>query len=143
MHGDPYAILGISVDASRDEIKRAYRLEAKRWHPDVNPDPRATERFREVQEAYDLLCDSDARASYDQSTGPAEPPDPYAFARTSSPWAMMADLLAALRDDPFPTPARRAAMGDTEVIVDEATGTISIRRTRGRSVRVRIDWEAG
>ena len=57
---DPYAVLGVSRDASADEIKSAYRGLARKYHPDVNPDdPTAEEKFKEVGEAYSILFDSE------------------------------------------------------------------------------------
>lgn len=62
-----YKILGVSVRATDDEIKRAFRLLALRWHPDRNPDdPFASERFREVLEAYENLIDPFRRGQYDK-----------------------------------------------------------------------------
>ena len=56
MVNDPYAILGISKDASEDEIKKAYRRKAKECHPDLHPDdPDATRKMNDVNEAYDML----------------------------------------------------------------------------------------
>lgn len=53
---DPYEVLGIARTASDEEIKKAYRAQCKRWHPDLNPnDPSAEERFKEVQAAYDTI----------------------------------------------------------------------------------------
>ena len=54
---DVYEILGISKSASQDEIKSAYRKLAKKYHPDLNKEPGAEEKFKEVQEAYDILSD--------------------------------------------------------------------------------------
>lgn len=63
---DLYAVLGVSRNATKDEILKAYRKGAKTHHPDVNPgDPDAPRRFGEVQEAYDILSDSKKRAEYD------------------------------------------------------------------------------
>ncbi|MGI8451649.1 MAG: DnaJ domain-containing protein [Streptosporangiaceae bacterium] len=66
---DYYAILGISSGAAIADIKRAYRKLAKQYHPDVNHDPDAAERFRELTEAYDTLTDPDRRSRYDRLYG--------------------------------------------------------------------------
>lgn len=64
---DYYDVLGVSRDASKEDIKRAYRNLAKKYHPDRNrADPNATEKFKEAQEAYDVLSDDKRRASYDR-----------------------------------------------------------------------------
>jgi len=64
---DYYEILGVSRDAGDDQIKRAYRKLAKQYHPDQNKGNKATEaKFKEVQEAYDILSDKDKRARFDQ-----------------------------------------------------------------------------
>lgn len=62
-----YNILGIKQDASLDEIKKAFRKLAVKYHPDKNPgDRRAEKRFKEITEAYDVLCDATKRAKYDR-----------------------------------------------------------------------------
>ena len=64
---DYYEVLGIQKGASADEIKKAYRQMAKKYHPDVNKnDPNAEEKFKEINEAYEILSDSDKKARYDQ-----------------------------------------------------------------------------
>src|SRR5262245_34404651 len=67
MPRDPYEVLGVKSSASEDEIKRAYRKLARQFHPDRNPgDKQAEVKFKEVQDAYDLLSDKEKRAKYDR-----------------------------------------------------------------------------
>src|SRR5919197_3122795 len=64
---DLYGTLGVSKNASQDEIKKAYRKLARQYHPDTNPgDAAAEERFKEVQAAYDVLSDAEKRKQYDR-----------------------------------------------------------------------------
>ena len=62
---DFYGILGVPRDASQEDIQRAYRRLARTYHPDVNKDPAAEDRFKDVSEAYDVLSDPQTRRRYD------------------------------------------------------------------------------
>ncbi|KAI7967527.1 hypothetical protein MJO29_000804 [Puccinia striiformis f. sp. tritici] len=78
---DPYSVLGVKKDAAASEIKKAYYSLAKKFHPDVNKEAGAKERYQSVQEAYDTLSDEKKRAAYDQFGPMSQQPgfDPNAF----------------------------------------------------------------
>ena len=64
---DLYEVLGVNRDASEDEMKKAYRKLAMKYHPDRNPDNKeAEEKFKEAKEAYEILTDANKRAAYDR-----------------------------------------------------------------------------
>lgn len=108
---DYYKTLGVSRDASQDEISKAYRKLARRYHPDANPDdPDAEDQFKEISEAYQVLSDSEKRREYDrirdmvESGAFASGGDPFGgmggFARAGSAGGMggmdLGDLLGGL-----------------------------------------------
>src|SRR5439155_24621099 len=64
---DYYEVLGLNRDATEEDLKKAYRRLAMKWHPDRNPDnPRAEDHFKEAKEAYEVLADANKRAAYNQ-----------------------------------------------------------------------------
>lgn len=63
---DYYEVLGVDKKATASELKKAYRKLVKKYHPDVNKEPDAEEKFKEVQEAYEILSDDSKRSAYDQ-----------------------------------------------------------------------------
>lgn len=66
MKADYYELLGVAKGASEDDLKKAFRKLARKYHPDVNKDPGAEEQFKAISQAYDVLSDPQKRAAYDQ-----------------------------------------------------------------------------
>jgi len=63
---DYYAVLGVAKDTPQDQVQKAYRKLARKYHPDVNKGPNAETKFKEINEAYQVLSDPEKRAKYDQ-----------------------------------------------------------------------------
>lgn len=69
---DHYKVLGVPTEATGDDVRRAYRRLARQYHPDANPDGPATEeRFKEIQQAYEILSDPNKRREYDKESRPS------------------------------------------------------------------------
>lgn len=89
-----YAVLSLPSDAELDEIKRAYRTMALKYHPDVCKEPGAEERFKIINEAYTILRDPKSRARYDQIKTYRRPA---AQSRTASGYVRYRSILGLLR----------------------------------------------
>jgi molecular chaperone DnaJ len=135
---DPYETLGLPGAASGEDIKKAYRKLVRSHHPDTNPDdPRAEERFKEIQEAYEILSDPRRRKAYDErARATGERPGRAAFSGDLS------DLLARLRG----RSRVRAGEGDTwemsgedVVRVLKALGVSRAANLRGRNVETKVN----
>jgi molecular chaperone DnaJ len=108
---DPYDVLGVSRDASDTDVKKAFRTLARELHPDVNKhDPEAEEKFKEAAEAYEILSDSERRATYDRYG--FDGLDSRGFASGAHGFGSFADIFDAFfGGDPFGAFGGRAASG--------------------------------
>lgn len=120
---DYYEVLGVARNASEEEIKRAYRELAKRYHPDRNPgDEEAAQKFKEITEAYEVLCDPEKRARYDRY-GFAGVDESLVPGGTYAPTSEALDPFFDLLSDFFGFGSRRNRRGprpgrDLEVVLD-------------------------
>jgi molecular chaperone DnaJ len=122
---DYYEVLGIGRSANTDEIRRAYRKLARQYHPDINSEAGAEDRFKEINEAYETLADDDRRASYDRFGHAASgyggaTADPFGFGGAGSPFT---DLFESFFGGAATGTRRRAAPPrghDLQVVVDVA-----------------------
>ncbi|MCW3493318.1 DnaJ C-terminal domain-containing protein [Microbacterium sp. SSM24] len=135
MARDAYQVLGVSRDADQSEIQRAYRRLARKLHPDVNKDPGAEDKFKELSEAYDVLSDPDQRERYD-TFGPdfrrvAADVDPGAFRRSRA--YAGADAGGGRSSDRSGAPAGDFGYsGSGDVDLEDLLGGIFGARGRGR-----------
>src|SRR3984885_13628844 len=129
---DYYQILGVTRDAEAEEIKRSYRKLARKYHPDVSKEKNAEDKFKEGQEAYEVLRDPEKRAAYDQlgrdyRSGQQFRPPPDWSQRFGQPGGQrfsdlngFSDFFSSLFGGAAGAPAPEAEAGYIEVSVEEA-----------------------
>lgn len=136
---DYYQILGVGKNASSEEIKKAYRKLARKYHPDVNPgDPKAEERFKEISEAYHVLIDKDARKKYD-NMGHQAFAEGFDF---QDFWDHVArETGFGFGFDPFGRGGRRGGFSPLEDILGQAFGGAKARPSaqRGRDLTYQLE----
>jgi len=99
---DYYEVLGVNRDISEEDVKKAYRKLAMKWHPDRNPDnPKAEEHFKEAKEAYEILSDAQKRAAYDQFGHAGVDPTAAAGAGAGAGFGNFADAFGDIFGDIF------------------------------------------
>jgi molecular chaperone DnaJ len=124
---DYYAILGVGRDASQEEIKKAFRRLARELHPDVNPDPKTQERFKEINTAYEVLSDPQKKQMYDLGGDPMGPGGGAAGAGFGAGFGPFSDIMDAFfgtatqRGPKSRTRRGQDAMIRLEIDLNEAT----------------------
>lgn len=98
MEKDYYTILGLSKDASEDEIKKAYRKMALQHHPDKNSSPYADEQFKEINKAYEVLSDPEKKKKYDKFGDGLKPGRPGPNVQKRKDSALVSELPVSLID---------------------------------------------
>ncbi len=115
---DYYQILGVDRNATADDIKRAYRRLAKQYHPDVNPgDAQAEERFKQINEAYEVLADDTRRRNYDLTGDPNGQQSPFG-AGFGSPFDNIADVFESFFGGGAAGGPRQASRRGDDIRVD-------------------------
>lgn len=132
---DLYELLGLSRGASQDDIRKAHRELVRKYHPDANPeDPRTEERFKEIQQAYEVLSNPRKRREYDEGlrTPPGESPSGRPRARRgagrtttggANSTVDLSDLLDKLKDAFRNARTGRSSATDADASVGRASGT--------------------
>jgi curved DNA-binding protein len=125
---DFYSVLGVSRDASADEIQSAYRKLARTYHPDVNKDPGAEERFKQISEAYDVLSDPNTRRRYD-AFGPdfrrvPEDADPATWGRARAGAGARGRPSQSWQEEGFPEGVRFSTGSAEGIDLDDLFGGI-------------------
>lgn len=116
---DYYEVLGLSKGASEDEIKKAYRKLSKKYHPDINKEPDAEEKFKEVSEAYEILSDLQ-NALHTTNTG----------MQAQIQITVLVELVADLVDS--------AASLVAASVVLKISSTLSLEEAVGQSIQMRL-----
>ena len=103
---DYYKVLGVDKKASQDDIKKAYRRLARQYHPDTNAEAGAEDRFKEVQEAYDVLSDEEKRRRYDRGGSFFAGGNPFAGGPAGADAGAFSDILSSLFNQAGPAGGR-------------------------------------
>ncbi|HHO54666.1 MAG TPA: hypothetical protein ENK18_28265 [Deltaproteobacteria bacterium] len=156
---DPYSVLGVDRRADADTIRKAYRKLARQWHPDINREPGAEERFKEINAAYEILGDVEKRRMWDRF-GEASTRPGFDASRTRS-WqgagqgpgfsgeVDFEDLLGSFFGGGFERGPRRGSDQQLELTIDLLTTvrggerSITIRRPDGRRETLNVPIPAG